>query len=144
MVFKIITNLIEFADNDPAVSFVGEYYDTSRTTDGSVFGQFFGDRNSQPRDIMAITYQQASWITGSESSQDYYGHRHIYGRYWYQWTYAFAPPATCFSASSSDSTIRDNMNYFKSTKIRYSISSCGNTPSPVDDNYSLISGSSWQ
>lgn len=144
MTFKIVKNLIEFADNDPAVSFVGEYYDTSRTTDGSVFGQSFGDRNSQQRDIMAITYQQASWIDGTESSQNYYGHRHVYGRYWYQWTYAFAPPATGFSASSPDSVIRNNMNYYKSTKIRYSISAGGNTPSPVDDNYSLISGSSWQ
>ena len=144
MTFKIVTDLIEFADNNPAVSFVGEYYDTSRTTDGSFFGQSFGDRNSQQRDIMAIAYQQASWIDGSESDRNYYGHRHVYGRYWYQWTYAFAPPATGFSASSSDSVIRDNMNYYKSIKIRYSISSGGNTPSPVDDNYSLISGSSWQ
>src|SRR5690606_15086767 len=62
MTFKIVKDLIEFADNDPNVSFVGEYYDTSRTTDGSFFGQAFGDRNQQQRDIMAITYQQASWI----------------------------------------------------------------------------------
>lgn len=144
MTFKIVTDLIEFADNDPAVSFVGEYYDTSRTTDGSFFGQSFGDRNSQQRDIMAITYQQASWIPGSESDRNYYGHRHVYGRYWYQWTYAFAPPATGFSASSPDSVIRDNMNYYKSTKTRYSISAGGNTPSPADDNYELRSGSSWQ
>jgi hypothetical protein len=144
MTFKIVTNLIEFADNDPNVSFVGEYYDTSRTTDGSFFGQSFGDRNTQQRDIMAITYQKASWIDGSESDRNYYGHRHVYGRYWYQWTYAFAPPATGFSASSPDSVIRNNMNYYKSTKIRYSISAGGDTPSPVDDNYSLISGSSWQ
>lgn len=144
MTFKIVTDLIEYADSDPAVSFVGEYYDTSRTTDGSFFGQSFGDRNSQQRDIMAIAYQQASWIDGSESDRNYYGHRHVYGRYWYQWTYAFAPPATGFSASSPDSVIRNNMNYYKSTKIRYSISAGGNTPSPVDDNYSLISGSSWQ
>ncbi len=144
MTYKIVTDLIQFADNDSNVSFVGEYYDTSRTTDGSVFGQSFGDRNSQQRDIMAITYQQASWISGTESSQNYYGHRHVYGRYWYQWTYAFAPPATGFSASSPDSVIRNNMNYYKTTKIRYSISAGGNTPSPVDDNYTLISGSSWQ
>jgi PKD repeat protein len=144
MTFKIVKDLIEFADNDPNVSFVGEYYDTSRTTDGSFFGQAFGDRNQQQRDIMAIIYQQASWIAGNEGDRNYYGHRHVYGRYWYQWTYAFAPPATGFSASSSDAVIRNNMNYYKSTKIRYSISAGGNTPSPVDDNYSLISGSSWQ
>ena len=144
MTFKIVTDLIEFADNDPAVSFVGEYYDTSRTTDGSFFGQSFGDRNSQQRDIMAITYQQASWIPGNESDRNYYGHRHVYGRYWYQWTYAFAPPAAGFSASSPDSVIRDNMNYYKSTKTRYAISAGGNTPSPADDNYELRSGSSWQ
>lgn len=51
MTFKIVTDLIEFAESDPSVSFVGEYYDTSRTTDGSFFGQSFGDRNSQQRDI---------------------------------------------------------------------------------------------
>lgn len=144
MTFKIVKDLIEFADNDPNVSFVGEYYDTSRTTDGSFFGQAFGDRNQQQRDIMAIIYQQASWINGNEGDRNYYSHRHVYGRYWYQWTYAFPPPATGFSASSPDSAIRSNMNYYKGTKIRYSISAGGNTPSPVDDNYSLISGSSWQ
>lgn len=144
MTFKIVKDLIEFADNDPNVSFVGEYYDTSRTTDGSFFGQVFGDKNQAQRDIMAIAYQQASWITGSESDRNYYGHRHVYGRYWYQWTYAFPPPATGISASSSDAEIRNSMNYYKSTKVRYSISAGGNTPSPVDDNYTLISGSSWQ
>ena len=144
MCFKVVTNLIQFADTDPNVSFALEYYDTSRTTDGSTFGQSYGDRNQPERDVAAIAYQQASWITGTESNTTYMGHRHVYGRYWYPWTYAFPPPATGISASSSDAEIRANMNYYKSTKIRYSISSGGNTPSPVDDNYKLISGSSWQ
>jgi hypothetical protein len=144
MTYKIVTDLIEFADNDPNVSFVAEYYDTSRTTDGSTFGQSYGDRNSAQRDVVAIAYQQASWISGNEGSTDYMGHRHVYGRYWYPWQYAFAPPSTGFSASSPDSVIRDNMNYYKSTKVRYSISAGGDTPTPADDNYTLISGSSWQ
>jgi PKD repeat protein len=144
MTYKIVTDLIEFAENDPNVSFVAEYYDTSRTTDGSTFGQSYGDRNSAQRDVVAIAYQQASWISGNEGSTDYMGHRHVYGRYWYPWQYAFAPPSTGFSASSPDSVIRDNMNYYKSTKVRYSISAGGDTPTPADDNYTLISGSSWQ
>jgi hypothetical protein len=68
----------------------------------------------------------------------------VFGRYWYQWQYAFAPPVSGFSASSSDADIRANMNYYKSTKIRYSINAGGNTPTPVDDNYELKTGSSWQ
>ena len=41
MCFKVVTNLIQFADNDPNVSFALEYYDTSRTTDGSTFRTVF-------------------------------------------------------------------------------------------------------
>lgn len=141
---KVVKDIIQFADNDPSVSFVLEYYDTSRTTDGSTFGQSYGDRNTAERDVAAIIYQQASWITGSESDTNHLAHRHVFGRYWYPWQYAYAPPATGFSASSPDSVIRANMNYYKSTKIRYSISAGGNTPSPADDNYVLKSGSSWQ
>lgn len=144
MCHKIVTNLIAFADNDPNVSFVLEYYDTSRTTDGSTFGQSYGDRNQAERDVAAIAYQQASWITGTESNTTYMGHRHVWGRYWYPWTYAFPPPANGISASSSDEEIRANMNYYLSTKMRYAISAGGNTPSPADDNYRLIFGSSWQ
>jgi PKD repeat protein len=144
MTFKIVTDMIDFADNDPNVSFVLEHYDTSRTTDGSTFGQSYGDRNSDQRDVGAIIYQQASWISGSESSTNYLAHRHVFGRYWYQWQYAFAPPVSGFSASSSDADIRANMNYYKSTKIRYSINAGGNTPTPIDDNYELKTGSSWQ
>ncbi|MFT5719178.1 MAG: hypothetical protein ACI9T7_003390, partial [Oleiphilaceae bacterium] len=144
MTFKIVTDMIDFADNDPNVSFVLEHYDTSRTTDGSTFGQSYGDRNSDQRDVGAIIYQQASWISDSESSTNYLAHRHVFGRYWYQWQYAFAPPVSGFSASSSDADIRANMNYYKSTKIRYSINAGGNTPTPIDDNYELKTGSSWQ
>jgi len=144
MTFKIVKDLIEFADNDPAVSFVVAHYDTSRTTDGSFFGQSFGDKNNAQRDISAIAYLQASWITGNEGDRNYYGHRHVYGRYWYPWQYAYAPPSTGFSASSTDAEIRANMNYYKSTKIRYSITAGGDTPDPEDDNYELKSGSSWQ
>jgi len=144
MTFKIVTDMIDFADNNPSVSFVVEHYDTSQTTDGSTWGQSYGDKNNAQRDVGAIVYQKASWITGNESNTSYLGHRHVYGRYWYQWQYAFAPPATGFSASSSDADIRANMNYYKDTKVRYSISAGGDTPSPVDDNYELKSGSSWQ
>ncbi len=144
MSYKVVTDIIQFADNDPNVSFVLEYYDTSRTTDGSTFGQSYGDKNIAERDVAAISYLQASWINGSESDTNYLAHRHVFGRYWYPWQYAYAPPATGFSASSPDSVIRANMNYYKSTKIRYSISAGGNTPSPADDNYVLKSGSSWQ
>lgn len=141
---KIITDIINYADQDPAVSFVVAHYDTSRTTDGSTLGQAYGDANLAQRDITAISYLQASWITGTESNTTYMAHRHVFSKYYYFWTYAFAPPQTGFSASSSDAAIRNNMNIYKSTKIRYSISAGGNTPIPSDDNYALKSGSSWQ
>lgn len=141
---KIIENVINFADQDSSVSFVVAHYDTSRATDGSTFGQVYGDANRAQRDITAITYLQASWITGNESNTTYMAHRHVFSKYYYFWTYAFAPPQRGFSASSSDAAIRNNMNIYKSTKTRYSISAGGNTPIPSDDNYSFISGSSWQ
>jgi len=144
MTRKILANVITFADQDPNVSFVVSHYDTSQTTDGSTLGQAYGDANKLQRDMTAITYLKASWITGAENNTNYLSHRHVNSKYYYLWTYGFAPPATGFSASSTDAQIRANMNYYKSTKIRYSISAGGNTPTPADDNYSLISGSSWQ
>ena len=70
-------------------------------------------------------------------------HRHVNAPYFYFWQYAFAPPSVGFSASSSDAVIRSNMNYYKSSKIRYSITSGGGTPTPADDAYTQYSGS-WQ
>lgn len=144
MTNKIVKDIIDFADQDPSVSFVAAHYDTSRTTDGSFFGQSFGDKNLNQRDVTATIYLQASWINGNEGDRNYYSHRHVNGRYWYLWQYAYAPPATGFSASSSAADIRANMNYYLSNKIRYSISSGGSTPNPSDDNYELKTGSSWQ
>jgi hypothetical protein len=141
---KIIENIINFADQDSSVSFVVAHYDTSRTTDGSTFGQAYGDANRAQRDLTAISYLKSSWITGDEANTNYLSHRHVFSKYYYLWTYAFAPPQSGFSASSSDTAIRNNMNIYKSTKTRYSISAGGNTPIPSDDNYSFISGSSWQ
>lgn len=144
MTLKIINNVIAFADQDPNVSFVVSHYDTSQTTDGSTLGQAYGDANKAQRDKTAITYLRASWITGTESNTTYLSHRHVNSKYYYLWTYGFAPPATGFSASSTNAQIQSNMNHYKTTKIRYSISAGGGTPTPTDDNYSLISGSSWQ
>lgn len=141
---KIVENIIQFADQDPAVSFVVAHYDTSQTTDGSTLGQAYGDANKAQRDLTAISYLKSAWITGTESNTTYLAHRHVFSKYYYFWTYAFAPPQTGFSASSSDTAIRNNMNIYKTTKARFSISAGGNTPIPSDDNYTLISGSSWQ
>lgn len=143
MTRKILSNVIDFADNDPSVSFVVEYLDTSRTPDNTVFGQDFGDKNQAQRDMAAISYLKASWISGDEGNTTYMAHRHVNAPYFYFWQYAFAPPSVGFSASSSDAVIRSNMNYYKSSKIRYSITSGGGTPTPSDDAYTQYSGS-WQ
>ncbi len=143
MTRKVLTDVIDFADNTPGLDFVVEFYDTSRTPDNTIFWQDFGDKNVAQRDMAAMSYLQASWINGNEGDTNYMSHRHVNGKYWYLWQYAFAPPQTGFSASSTDAVIKANMNYYKSNKIRYSITSGGNTPTPADDNYTQYSGS-WQ
>lgn len=143
MTRKILEDLITFADNDPAVSFVSAFYDTSRTPDGSALWVNFGDRNEDQRDMMAIAYLRASWIPGNEGDNNQIAKRHVNGKYWYLWQYAFPAPVVGISASSTDAQIRAAMNYYRSNKVRYAISGGADTPTPADDTWTELSGS-WQ
>ncbi|MCP4133228.1 MAG: choice-of-anchor D domain-containing protein [bacterium] len=144
MAVKIIEDILDYSDNQNGISFVVAYYDVSGASDKNVFlGNRLGDTVMDLRDIADILYLKSSWLPGSELDNNYLAHRHVNGRLWYLWQYAFPPPAEGFSASSSDADIQSNMNYYNSSISRYSIYTGIDTPTPEDDNYTLEPGS-WQ
>jgi len=144
MIFEAIVNYADSKSiNGKTGNFVGEFYDVSQTSDGKVFWVNLGEPNKSGRDLYAITYLKTPWINSSESSTDYLAHKHVNGRLYYLWSYAFSAPSTGFSATTSNANIRSLMNYYNSTKTRFSITSGSGTPTPGDDVYTQYS-SSWQ
>jgi hypothetical protein len=144
MIFETIVNYADSKNiNGKIGNFAGEFYDVSQTSDGTVYWNNLGEPNEDGRDLYAITYLVTPWINSSESSTDYLGHKHVNGRLYYLWSYAFSAPSTGFSASTSNANIRYLMNYYNSTNIRFSITGGSDTPTPDDDIYTQYSGS-WQ
>lgn len=144
---RIAESLLDYSDsqiiNGNEGNFVIEFYDVSQTSDGRVFWSNLGDPNNAGRDIAAISYLKTPWIHSDESNTDYMSYRHVNGRYYYFWSYAYPAPSEGFSASTPDSSIRPLMNYYRSSNIRFSITGGAHTPDPGDDVYTRYNGS-WQ
>jgi len=125
MCSRILNNLIEYSDSrkisGSSSNFALEIMSASLLTYYSFTRHLsMGDPNLEVRDIGAVSYLRSEWIHPNEALPAYWGHKHVNALLCYLWQYAFPPPATGFSASSTNADITVRMNCRRPEKVRYS------------------------
>ncbi len=141
----IYLSVLKFTDENSIKgiknNFAVEYLDFSQLTDGKVFFLKMGDDNSKLRDIAATQYVYLSWIFPDEADTKYWGQKHVYGRMYYYWSYAYKPSLNGISASSSDADITNVMNWHNEKKTKMIQLTGRNTFYQNDDVFITETGS---